>query len=323
MNAYDVCNGDADGLFALIQWRLAHPGTAQLFTGLKHDIALLERVHARSGDEVNVFDLAMSRNQTGLRRLLDAGARVRYVDHHHAGTIPQHVNLQAFIDTSAEVCTSVLVDRLLQGRHRAWAIAAAFGDNLAATAEQLAAQCGYSPDQRMRLRQLGEAVNYNAYGDHVDDVLMHPADLYRVLITHPDPLQMDADQALIADMQARLRSDMSKAQAVAATYESTRVSVFQLGDGAWTRRVIGPWANRLAQRDPVRAHAVARLRADGLITVSIRAPLVQRSGADRLARQFGGEGRAASAAIEGLAPSEWMRFIAALEATDWGAQRLS
>jgi hypothetical protein len=272
---------------------------------------------------VNVFDLAMSRNQTALRRVLDAGARVRYFDHHHAGDIPQHVNLQAFIDTSAEVCTSVLVDRFLRGRHRAWAIAAAYGDNLAATAEQLAAQSGYSPDQRMRLLELGETVNYNAYGDHVDDVLMHPADLYRVLITHPDPLQMDADQALIDDMQARLRSDVSQAQAVAATYESARVRVFQLGDGAWTRRVIGPWANSLAQRDPGRAHAVARLRADGLITVSIRAPLVQRSGADRLARRFGGEGRAASAAIERLAPSEWTQFIAAFDAMDWGVHRPS
>jgi hypothetical protein len=321
MTTHDVCNGDADGLFALIQWRLAHPAATHLVTGLKHDIDLLDRMRVSPGDEVNVFDLAMSRNQTGLRRALKVGARVRYFDHHHAGDIPQHANLQAYIDTSPEVCTSVLVDRYLQGRHRAWAVAAAYGDNLTVTAEQLATQSDYSADVRAHLRQLGEAVNYNAYGESADDVLIHPAYLYRVLIKHADPLQFGADQVLIDDMAARLRADLDRAQSVSPCHESERVCVFQFGDAAWARRVTGPWANSLARRDPQRAHVVARVRADGLITVSIRAPLAQREGADRLARQFGGEGRAASAGIDALAPADWSRFMAALETMDWGLRR--
>ena len=42
----DVCNGDADGLCAVLQWRLHTPAAATLVTGLKRDIALLERVQA-------------------------------------------------------------------------------------------------------------------------------------------------------------------------------------------------------------------------------------------------------------------------------------
>ena len=50
---FDVCNGDADGLCAALQWRLHEPAPATLQTGLKRDIALLERVHANADDEVD------------------------------------------------------------------------------------------------------------------------------------------------------------------------------------------------------------------------------------------------------------------------------
>jgi hypothetical protein len=82
LQRFDVCNGDADGLCAALQWRLHEPAPATLVTGLKRDIALLERVPANAGDEVNVFDLSMQRNRGALMRLLDAGVRVRYFDHH-------------------------------------------------------------------------------------------------------------------------------------------------------------------------------------------------------------------------------------------------
>lgn len=323
MAAHDVCNGDADGLFALIQWRLAYPGSARLVTGLKHDIELLGRVLAAPGDEVNVFDLSMARNHDALQSLLSRGVLVRYFDHHHSGEIPRHPNLQAHIDTSALVCTSVLVDRVLDGRHRAWAIAAAYGDNLVPTAEHLAECSGVSVEARGRLRELGEAVNYNAYGESAADVLIHPAELYATLSCHADPLDLGADGAIIAELTARSRADLALAEAAQPVHESHRTRAFLLGDAPWTRRVVGPWANRLSRRDPARAHAVARARADGMITVSIRAPLANREGADRLARRFGGSGRAASAAIDGLPPDQWSLLVAALEAMDWGGPNMS
>ena len=54
---FDVFNGDADGLCALHQWRLAHPAESTLVTGVKRDIRLLSKVDAHAGDEVCVFDI--------------------------------------------------------------------------------------------------------------------------------------------------------------------------------------------------------------------------------------------------------------------------
>ena len=41
---FDVFNGDADGIIALTQLRLAEPKDSQLITGIKRDIALLSQV---------------------------------------------------------------------------------------------------------------------------------------------------------------------------------------------------------------------------------------------------------------------------------------
>ncbi|MBL4759360.1 MAG: DegT/DnrJ/EryC1/StrS family aminotransferase, partial [Mariprofundaceae bacterium] len=49
---YDVFNGDADGLCALHQLRLAKPAESELVTGVKRDISLLKRMNAKAGDEI-------------------------------------------------------------------------------------------------------------------------------------------------------------------------------------------------------------------------------------------------------------------------------
>ncbi len=63
MTTYDVFNGDADGLCALHQLRLARPLDAQLVTGTKRDNALLARVPAIAGDRVTALDIALPGNR--------------------------------------------------------------------------------------------------------------------------------------------------------------------------------------------------------------------------------------------------------------------
>ena len=135
---FDVCNGDADGLCAALQWRLHEPAPATLLTALKRDIALLEHVHANGGDEVNVFDLSMHRNRAALLGLLGAGVRVRYFDHHAVGDIPSDPLLEVQVDCASDICTSLLVDRRIDGAFRAWALVGAYDDNLAGVADELA-----------------------------------------------------------------------------------------------------------------------------------------------------------------------------------------
>src|SRR5436190_23575062 len=102
--SYDIFNGDADGLCALHQLRLEEPREAELVTGVKRDVALLERIEAQPGDAIAVLDVSMKPNTAALRRALERGARVQYFDHHAVGEIIEHPALDAHIDTSPETC---------------------------------------------------------------------------------------------------------------------------------------------------------------------------------------------------------------------------
>ena len=161
-----------------------------LVTGPKRDIALLERVDAAAGDRVTVLDISLDRNRAALERLLARGVFIQWFDHHYAGTIPSHPLLEAHIDTAPEMCTSAIVDGYLGGRFRAWAVAAAYGDGLARTAEALADSIGLDAGERATLRSLGEDLNYNAYGDTEADLCVPPAALYRELAPYTSPLRI-------------------------------------------------------------------------------------------------------------------------------------
>ena len=325
MRYVDVFNGDADGLCALHQLRLAEPlptdAPAQLITGLKREIDLLARVAvdpAAAGDTVvTVLDVSLDRNRAALERLLAAGAIVRYFDHHFAGAVPAHPRLQAVLDCAADVCTGMLVDRYLGGRYRVWAVVAAFGDNLIAAAQALATPLGLDAARLRTLRELGEAVNYNGYGNSETEVMIHPRELYRALHGFVDPLAFYATSTVQALIERR-RSDLAAALTVAPAFADSHCAVYRLPVAVWSGRVIGTFANTLAQNHPSRAHAVLKDNADGTFTVSVRAPWQAPHGADTLCQQFeAGGGRAAAAGIDRLPASRLEEFITALRAAQW------
>ena len=314
MRQIDVFNGDADGLCALHQLRLALPAAAELVTGVKRDIRLLDRVNAGSGEQVSVFDISLDSNRSSLMRLLEAGASVEYFDHHHAGEIPQHPNLVAHIDTSAGVCSSMLVDRCLAGQYRPWAIAAAFGDNLSASARAMAEAAGLAAPQTEKLAQLGEYLNYNSYGDSIADLHFHPADLYGEIKPYADPLVFIAESETFTRLAAGFHDDMGMADSLRPLQEDTRCAVYLLPDAPWARRVSGIFANRLANSSPARAHAVLTINHYGEYTVSVRAPLSSPQGADTLCLKFEtGGGRAAAAGVNRLPATEMDRFLASFK----------
>ena len=305
----DVFNGDADGICALHQLRLSNPVKSELVTGVKRDISLLKRVTGGAGDEVTVLDISLDKNREGLNRLLEHGARVQYIDHHFPGEIPQHQNLSATIDTASDTCTSLLVDRQLDGRYRAWAVTAAFGDNLDDSAARAAESLGLRQGQLEQLRELGICINYNGYGATLDDLYFAPDALFQRLQPYPDPFEfMDNDDAF-----ARLRDgyadDMANTQALQPAFASARHALYVLPSEAWARRVSGVWGNQLAHSYPQRAHAVLTHRADGGYVVSVRAPLSNKTGADELCRQFPtGGGRKAAAGVNNLPEDLYGQF---------------
>jgi hypothetical protein len=311
MNHYDVFNGDADGLCSLVQLRLARPRDSILVTGVKRDNALVERVPASAGESVTVLDVSLAVNHAAVVALLGRGVRIDYFDHHFPGDVPSHPLLDAHIDTAADVCTGILVDRALGGRHRRWAIVAAFGDNLDAAAHRLAASIALDPADERTLRELGHALAYNAYGDNETDLVIAPAALFRILVRHADPLDFARTDPLFGRIVEARESDLEHARAVALRHRLPRGDVLVLPDAAWSRRVRGAIGDELARAAPDRAHAVLTPTAGGYV-VSVRAPLVAPSGADGLCRRFAhGGGRAAAAGINLLPEADLDRFVGA------------
>lgn len=309
MRLYDVFNGDADGICALHQLRLAQPAQSELVTGVKRDIGLLARVPAGAGDRVTVLDVSLDRNRAALVELLGRGARVRYFDHHYAGEIPEHPLLEAHIDTARGVCTSILVDRHLGGRYRAWAVAAAFGDNLDRSARELAAGLGLPPAEVEKLRILGQGLNYNAYGETEADLVMPPAELYRTLARYADPLQFIEREPVCARLDAARRADMDAARAVPARWSEGSAAMHVLPDAPWARRVSGSYANALAAEAPEKAIALLVPGSAGGYVVSVRSPASAARGADELCRGFpGGGGRRDAGGIDCLPEAELEDF---------------
>lgn len=306
---FDVFNGDADGLCALQQLRLAEPRESFLITGTKRDHALVDRVHAQRGDSLTVLDLPLAANRGALRALLEGGVVSDYFDHHHAPELLVHPLLRLHIDPAPEVCTSILVNRHLEGRFRAWAVVGAFGDNIPASAEALAASLGLSEAKVLLLKALGECLNYNAYGDSEADLTIPPASLYSLMAPYADPFAFMAQEAAYLTLAQRRAEDMMRAADVTPMLESERLIVTLLPDAAWSRRVIGSYANRLAIGHPERACFVLAPNARRTLTVSLRVPAGCAVTANQLARCHGGDGRGRAAGINNMPPADVPRFI--------------
>jgi hypothetical protein len=312
MAHFDCFNGDADGICALQQLRLAEPRDSTLVTGVKRDIALLARVSAGAGDSVVVLDVSLDKNRADLDRLLDAGARVTFFDHHFPGEIPVHPRFDCHVETVPDKGTSLLVDEHLGGRHRAWALVGTFGDNFDAAARRAALPLGLAEADLMRLRDLGIYLNYNGYGESVADLHFAPDALYRRLRPYRDPLAFCAEDPAFEALRGGYEDDMARARAVAPAVESECHGLYVLPAEPWARRASGVWANALAQGAPGRAHALLTRLPGGGFVVSVRAPLGRPEGADQLCRQFpSGGGRKAAAGINDLPDAEYDRFAAA------------
>jgi hypothetical protein len=313
---YYAFNGDADGLCALQQLRLGDERDATLVTGVKRDIALLERVQASSGDECTVLDVSLDVNRAGLLKLLDAGVTVRYFDHHHAGEVPQTPKLEAHLDPSPTACTSLLVDRYLDGRHRAWAIAGAFGDSLTEVATALADSEGLSSESTLLLKKLGVSLNYNAYGETIEDLHVPPARLAEEMRAFADPLEFARVSETYHTLRTGYEDDMHNARELAPAHQAPGALLYLLPDMAWARRASGVFANEVARAHQGSAIAIVSVKASGDYLVSLRVPATSNVAADAFCRKFPtGGGRRTAAGINHLPRAELASFTEQFEQT--------
>jgi len=312
---YDIFNGDADGIISLIQLRLSTPLKSTLVSGVKRNIQLLKTVSANAEDTFTVLDISMEKNTQALIDVLDKGAEVFYADHHRAGDIPDYEKLTALIDLDANTCTALIIDQHLNGQFHDWAICAAYGDNLIAKAGQLASAAGYNEAQAEQLKELGTLINYNGYGAEIADLHFDPAELFTALLKYKSPFDVFEDKASpYYALQAAYQDDLEKALAIAAVYSGEKLSVFELPDEKWSRRISGVYGNLLANQQPSSAFAVLTKNEQGGYLVSLRAPLENKQGAGDICSQFEtGGGRAAAAGINHLPSESLQHFISTVE----------
>ncbi len=307
---YDVFNGDADGICALHQLRLSDPKESTLVTGVKRDVKLLQRLTAVHDSHITVLDISMDSNKAPLLQLLEQNNTIHYFDHHFSGDIPDHPQLRASIDTSPEVCTSLLVDQYLKGAYRPWAVVAAFGDNLEETAQGLAQETDIAPEELGKLKELGELINYNGYGPQVSDLHFPPAELYQAITPYTDPLDFYEQSTALTKLAAGYQQDMKSALTQTPLQNTEVGRVYRFPAESWGKRIAGVFSNQIAREQPEKAHALLVDNGDGSHLVSVRAPLARPTGADELCRSFPtGGGRAKAAGINQLAESDINNFL--------------
>jgi hypothetical protein len=311
MADYDVFNGDADGICALLQLRFAEPREAQLVTGVKREIDLLNRVYPAADDRITVLDISLDKNREGLNRALDVGAQVFYVDHHFAGAVPASASLKSLINEAPDVCTSVLIDHYLRGAYREWAVVGTFGDNLKHTANGLIKNLHFSAEQVTLLENLGIYINYNGYGANLEELHFAPDQLYRLLSQYRSPFDFVADNSAdFQKLEQGYHQDIEAAQSTVALVASDEIAAFVLPNEPWARRVSGVFSNQLANDNPQRGHAVLTVKPNGNYLVSVRAPLNNKKGAAALCMQFPtGGGREAAAGINDLPADMLAKFL--------------
>ena len=311
MNCIDIFNGDADGICSLHQLRLDKPKPdAQLISGVKRDISLVQQIETVQDSSIAVLDISLDKNRESLAKLLGQNNTVLYIDHHYAGEVPQSEQLTIHINPEPQLCTSLIVNWLLEDKYAAWAVVGAFGDNLDESARELGQRLGLSKLEQ--LRELGILLNYNGYGASIEDLFFHPIELYQQVRPYADPLSFYTDSSALKTLQEGYKDDMARAKSAQPLYENSTGRIFRLPSASWARRVSGVFANAVANERLDLAHAMLTENRDGSLLVSVRAPLQNRNGADSLCRQFvGGGGRAAAAGINALPEEQLDEFIQA------------
>lgn len=313
---YDIFNGDADGIIALLQLRKAVPRKTKLITGVKRDVELLEKVVAQNDvSGATVLDISMEKNIDSLYQLIERNIPIFYCDHHRAGEVPQADNFTALINLNTDVCTSWLINCHLGGRYVEWAIVGVFGDNLFSTAEKLAKEHSLNACDVAFLKELGTLINYNGYGSNLSDLHIKPEEVFLQLMQYSSPFELREDiSSLYWVLKKGYGQDIQKLDELTPIHSCPEAEVYELPSEAWARRISGVFGNKLANQSQDKAHAVLTLNPNGEdYTVSVRAPLSNRTGADEICIQYPtGGGRKAAAGINQLPKSEVNSFLQTL-----------
>jgi hypothetical protein len=165
-----------------------------------------------------------------------------------------------------------------------------------------------------RLEKLGICLNYNAYGESLEDLHYNPAELAELMMPFRDPASFIEQTEILAKLHAGYEEDMTKARRV-ANRRGSASGIVVLPNEPWARRAIGVLINELAQSRPDTALAILSPKATGGFTVSVRVPADSVVSAAEFCGGFEtGGGRKSAGGINYLPEADLDRFAARFQA---------
>jgi hypothetical protein len=297
-------NGDADGILSQHMLWLQGLRPALRITGMKREIELLERLPATFRGHAYVLDISLKSNAKAAHDFLKRGVGpLFWYDHHESVEMPAGPNFEAHIHPTAGQCTAMIVNGVFGHAYDLWAAAAAFGDNVTASAEALLKRQSASDSVRHALAEMGELMNYNAYGEP-EDAFISPLDFALRLEGFQNPLTFFQESGIFSDLARQMQEDQSHCQSLEPWQKRGQAAVYRVPDAPWARRFGATWMNRLIRQNPDQAFAIFQARREGGYLVSLRAPHLGRFStwnAAQFASQFPtGGGRMQAAGINAL-----------------------
>ena len=312
MDYYDFFNGDADGIISLHQYRMHYPKDSQLFTGVKRDVKLLRHCTDIKDSTFTVFDISLLSNTDYIKPILDGGNYVKWFDHHEPGETDLGDNFSIKVDADPNCCTNILVDEYLNGLYRPWTICGIYGDNLHEQADKFN-PC-FNKASMAKLKEVGETLNYNGYGNEELDLTVHPKDVYLDLKDYESPFEYRKKSETYNKIYKQMKSDEAELSSSEILHESETGKVILLPNTRASIRYSGIYSNQQTTDSPDKAFAILTSVDGGNYRISIRSPKTNPYGASKLALQFPtGGGREKAAGVNELPKPELNNFIEKFE----------
>lgn len=312
----DCFNGDADGILSLIILRHIKPinsNNQKLITGVKRDIKLCKKIVTENykNSEISILDLSFDKNFKELKQIIDNTKSIFYIDHHKADKLFYHDKLTTVIDESPDVCTATLIYKYFKAENQVnWAIAAAFGDNMYETALRLANRNHLSYQHIKQLQELGTLVNYNSYGTVIDELIYHPAELYKHLIEYDQPSDVIKDKSsAFYKLKKYYQKDISYCSKIKLQFiENT--CIVNLPNKTWAHRVSGTLGNKLSYSYKEKAILIITQIDINNVVINLRAPKQNPYGAGYICSKFEvGGGRESAAGINKLTNTKINKLV--------------
>ncbi|MDX2470844.1 MAG: DHH family phosphoesterase [SAR324 cluster bacterium] len=300
-----VFNGDADGLFAAQQLRLQF-GDAPIITGVKRDIQLLKQLKDEKNKNIYVCDISLDKNRESLTQVLSQGCQVAWYDHHFSGLVPEDKKLTTHINQDAHINSSAIVYQSLGMGNVAWAIAGLFGDNMAPSANALAQTENYPKKMLESLKELGQLVNYNAYGASLKDLIINPAEIFATMVGMASPEDLIEEGHMISKLRQVYQGDV----AAAKNQKEVQRGVLILPNEPWAARTQGDLAYQLQADHPGKAVTILIVKGEQNYQVSLRVPENCGTSAAEFSMKYPtGGGRKTAAGINELPTDKLESFL--------------